>query len=225
MSLPPNTGFLETPFSTQVVTMKMGSVSSVMVSGWTPSVPWEAQNWGSSPSSCGAGAVSHCPARPAGASGCSSGKAELSSLREWPCPVCAKGKLRGHQSHWHGWVGLGSCRSWEPGRCCTAGGGSCMSLRWHTLICFQRNTFGGCFIWLVSSGLLHSPEDDGWAQESCGTGKWTAWLLMCVVWASYAAASPAGLLHKHYMYYCQAGSIKRTFMKGNIRGNIIAGTL
>lgn len=62
----------------------------------------------------------------------------------------------------------------------------------HTHICFQPNIFGGCFIWAVSSGLLPSPEDDGWAKESCGTGKWTAWLLMCAVWGFIAAASPAG---------------------------------
>lgn len=42
--------------------------------------------------------------------------------------------------------------------------------------------------------------------------------------ASYDTASPVGLVHKHYMYYCKACNIKRAFMKGNIRGNIIAGT-
>lgn len=62
-------------------------------------------------------------------------------------------------------------------------------------------------------------------KESCGTGKWTAWLLVCVVWGFICCSFPSGLLHKHHMYYCQACSIKRTFMKGNIRGNIITGTL
>lgn len=126
-----------------------------------------------------------------------------------------------------------TCWAWEEAFSPAQGGVAlgagvapyCVSRSENTQIRFQRNRSGGCFRWLVSSRWLHSFQEDRWSWQRLGD-----WEMNClpsnVVFceASYDTASPVGLVHKHYMYYCKACNIKRAFMKGNIRGNIIAGT-
>lgn len=240
---PPNTAFLKTPFLDSGChnSIKMDLVSSLMVICQTPSRPQSSgirslgkfrtgAPWDSSGNSYGGGA--DIPSRHAGASGCWRpfllGRQSWAPWREWVLPWLCQGEAQvALIPKARLWMGSGSCRSWELRKVPSGGGGSCTSMHWHTHICFQLNVFGSCFIWPVASGLLHSPEDDGWRWRkvvelvNCGT----AWLLVCVVWGFICCSFPSGLLHKHHMYYCQACSIKRTFMKGNIRGNIITGTL
>lgn len=101
----------------------------------------------------------------------------------------------------------------------------CVSVCWYIQICFQLNRCGGCFRWLVSSCWPLSVQEDRCSWQRLGNRE-INYLASNVVFceASYDAASPVGLVHKHYMYYCKACNIKRAFMKGNIRGNIIAET-